>query len=85
MQSACYMKRLARRRKRGAHAATAKSSVSAVGFTSTELAVCRGRLRRRPAQTSLMAAAEETGGNDEEGGGVTAKSYSVVAATIDRF
>ena len=53
------------------------------GFTSAQLSVCRGRLRRRPAQTSLMAAAaEETDGND---GGVAAKSHSLVAATIDRF
>ena len=87
MHSACVTKRLARRRKKGAQIGSIKSSASGgdggcnAGSASTELAVCGGRLRRRPAQTSLV----ENDANEEGNGGGVAKSISVVAATIDRF
>ena len=99
MHSACVTKRLARRRrKKGAAQIGTTDESSAPGggdsgrATPSQLAgSCRGQLRRRPAQTSLMAAAavmEDGDGELEDGcrggGGRKFHSVSAVASAIDR-
>ena len=91
MHSACVSKRLARRRKRGLQSGSGKSSESSSGsivgsYGSNPAVQCKGRLRRRPAQTSLLFEDDGDEVVSGRGGEDKAKFHSVsaVASAIDR-